>query len=133
MLPEQIIEQGTLRAAEGRISVSVRMPWYRALPLSSVTAVRLVVDGVELPSEELVWQTADGDRYRLDELPPRHDRWWFVLDSATLEGPLPELSDAVDHEVRVAIGLYIPYVPSVQGPPLLVENDRKTMTLEQAA
>ncbi|WP_374976527.1 DUF6379 domain-containing protein [Microbacterium trichothecenolyticum] len=133
MLPEQIIERGTLRAADGRISVSVRMPWYRALPLSSIAAVRMNVDGIELPSEDLVWQTTDGDRYRLDELPARHDRWWFVLDSATLEGPMPDISDVADHEVQVAIGLYIPYVPSAQGPPLLIENDRKTMTLEQAA
>lgn len=132
MLPEQIIEQDTLRARDGRVSISVRMPWYRALPLSSISDVRLHIDGVEVPTDTLVWQTAEGDRYRLDELPPRHDRWWFVLDSAVLEGELPELSERDEHEVHVAVGLYIPYVPSAQGPPLLIEQDRKTMRLEQA-
>jgi hypothetical protein len=92
----------------------------------------MLVDGLEVPTDTLVWETADGDRYRLDELAPRHDRWWFVLDSATLEGELPPLPEMDRHEVRVAIGLYIPYVPSAQGPPLLVEQDKKIMRLEHA-
>lgn len=133
MLPDQIIEPGTLRTADGRVSVSVRMPWYRALPLSSITAVTFSIDGHEVPRASIVWRTAKGDEYTLDELPPRHDTWWFVLDSATLEGALPPIAETAEHEVRVQIGLYIPYVPTADGPPVVRETDKKTMTLEQLA
>lgn len=130
MLPDQILEPGTLRAADGRVSVSVRIPWYRALPLSSITGVRLRIDGHEVPRATIVWQTAEGERYTLDELPPRHDRWWFVLDSAIIEGDLPTISDADEHGVHVEIGLYIPYVPAANGAPAIHEQDRKAMRLE---
>lgn len=133
MLRDQIIEPGTLRAAAGRVSVSVRMPWYRALPLSSITGVTFSIDGHEVPRESIVWRTTAGVGYALDELPPRHDTWWFVLDSAVIEGDLPQLAELEGHEVQVQIGLYIPYVPTAEGPPIVRETDRKTMTLEQAA
>ena len=32
MIPDRIIEQGTLVTSDGRTSVEVRLPWYRALP-----------------------------------------------------------------------------------------------------
>ena len=130
MLADQILEQNTLRSTQGRVSVSVRMPWYRALPLSSITAVLLRIDGEEVPHDSIVWRTEEGESYALDELPPRHDRWWFVLDSAVIEGDLPTLHDREEHEVHVQIGLYIPYVPSADGAPVVIEQDRKTMKLE---
>lgn len=133
MLPDQILEPGTLRAGAGRVSVSVRMPWYRALPLSSISNVSMRIDGLEVSPDSVVWQTAAGERYRLDELPARWDKWWFVLDSAILEGDLPDLPRKDDHEVHVVIGLYIPYVPSAEGAPLVIEQDRKMMKLEAAA
>lgn len=133
MLPDQMLEPDTLHVKDGRVRVSVRMPWYRALPLSSISAVSFKIDGQEVPRHTLVWQTAEGDRYALDELPPRHDRWWFVLDSAVLEGDLPQLPETNEHEVNVTIGLYIPYVPAADGAPLVLEQDRKTMRLEVAA
>jgi hypothetical protein len=132
LLPDQIIEPNTLRTDDGRVSVSVRIPWYRALPLSSISQVSLDIDGQQVPTESIVWLTAHGERYALDELPPRHDKWWFVLDSAVLEGELPPLAEADEHEVHVVIGLYIPYVPAADGAPLVLEQDRKTMKLERA-
>ena len=40
MIPDRIIEQGTLTTAGSRASVEVRLPWYRALPGSSVSGAR---------------------------------------------------------------------------------------------
>jgi hypothetical protein len=132
MLPEQIIERGTLATRGDRIIVSVRMPWYRALPLSSVADVVWSVDGRVVRRESVTW-TTDGRTYRLDELPLRHDVWWYVLDSAVLEGDRPELEDREEHEVSVTLALYIPYITTDLGVLKIEERDAKSMPLEAAA
>jgi hypothetical protein len=132
MMPEQIIESGTLRARGGRLRLSIRMPWYRALPLSSVADVRWTVDGSTVSRESITW-TVDGVTHRLDELPVHHDEWWYVLDSADIEGDLPDLGDADEHDVEVTLGLYIPYITTDFGVLKLEEKDAKTMPLEMAA
>ena len=132
MMPEQIIERGTLTARGDRIGLSVRMPWYRALPLSSVADVDWTVDGQQVPRESLTW-TVDGRTYRLDELPPRHDEWWYVLDSAVIEGDRPDLDDRGEHEVRVTLGLYIPYITTDFGVLKIEEKDVTTMPLQVTA
>ncbi len=132
MLADSIIEQDTLEARGDRIAVSVRMPWYRALPLSSITNVRFAVDGVTVDPGSITW-TVNGDTYTLDELVERHDQWWYVLDSATLEGDRPELPDRELHEVHVFIGLFIPYLPKLDGVRAIGDQDRKTMALKEAS
>lgn len=132
MMPELIIERGTFVARGKRIGLSVRMPWYRALPLSSVADVEWSVDGLPVPRESITW-TVDGVTRRLDELPPRHDEWWYVLDSALLEGDRPELDDRDEHEVSVTLGLFIPYITTDLGVLKIEEKDAKTMPLEVAA
>jgi hypothetical protein len=131
MMPEQIIEPGTLTVRGNRVGLSVRMPWYRALPLSSVADVVWTVDGVPVPRESITW-TTDGRTRRLDELPPRHDEWWYVLDSAELEGHLPSVGDG-EHEVSVTLALYIPYITTDFGVLKIEEKDTKTMPVAVAA
>ncbi|OPG08980.1 hypothetical protein B1L11_27005 [Microbispora sp. GKU 823] len=128
MMPEQIIEPGTLAARGDRVRLSVRMPWYRALPLSSVADVRWMVDGAQVPRDSITW-TVDGRSHRLDDLPARHDLWWYVLDSAELEGDLPALDDRAEHRVSVTLSLYIPYITTDLGVLRIEEKDAKTMPL----
>ncbi|VXC24250.1 conserved hypothetical protein [Arthrobacter sp. 9AX] len=132
MLASQIIEPGTLVATNDRVSVSVRMPWYRSLPLSSLTGIALSIDGVDVPRESITWKTTDGGSYLLDELAPRHDKWWFVLDSARIEGDLPDLPHGTEYEVHVHIGLHIPYLPVGEGFITIEEQDKKTMEMQMA-
>jgi hypothetical protein len=126
MLPEQIIEPGTLTVRGDRVGLSVRMPWYRALPLSSVADVVWTVDGAQVPRTSITW-TTDGRTYALDELPARHDQWWYVLDSALIEGDLPGLDNGSEHEVTVTLALYIPYITTDFGVLKIEEKDTKTM------
>lgn len=128
MLPQRIIEAGTLVSQGHRVSITVRIPWYRALPLSSITDVAFAIDGVDVPRDSITW-TVDGATYRLDDLPACHDEWWFVLDSAVIEGDLPEIRQADEHDVHVFIGLYIPYLPAGDQILKIGEQDRKRMPL----
>ena len=126
MMPEQIIEPGSLTVHGDRVGLSVRMPWYRALPLSSVADIVWTVDGRPVPRASITW-TTDDRTYSLDELRDRHDRWWYVLDSAVLEGALSGLDDGAEHEVAVTLALYIPYITTDFGVLKIEEKDCKTM------
>lgn len=131
MIPDRIIEQGTLVADGTRVSVEVRLPWYRALPGSCIAGAALSVDGVEAPADSLRWRM-NGREFRFDELVDETGEWWFPVDSAVLSGALPVAADG-EHEVRVDLTLYIPYIIISDSETLHIEeHDTKTMTARQA-
>ena len=130
MIPDRIIEDGTLLTDDdGRTSVEVRIPWYRALPASCIADVGLTIDGVAAPKETLRW-TMNGRDFRLDELPERTDEWWFPTDSAVVSGDLPLAADR-EHDVEVELRLYIPYIVTDHGVLLIDEHGRRRMTAVQ--
>lgn len=127
MIPDRIIEQGTLVVEDRRTAVEVRLPWYRALPASCIAGAKLTVDGVEAPTESLRWRM-NGTDFTFDELRTNTDEWWFPIDSAVLSGELAVAAD-IEHEVRVDLTLYIPYIVIADDEVLHIEeHDTKTMT-----
>lgn len=123
MIPDRIIEQGTLKTAGNRASVEVRLPWYRALPGSSVSEASLSIDGVA--AEDLTW-SMNGREFRLDELVGELEEWWFPTDSVVLSGDV-EVSGEAEHKVDVELKLYIPYIVTDHGVLRIEEHDTKTM------
>jgi hypothetical protein len=127
MLPDQIIEPDSLQIDADRVSVSIRMPWYRALPLSSVADLSLTVDGQPVARESLTW-TVNDIAYALDDLPPLHDQWWYVLDSVGISGDRPDgIAASGEHEVQVVLELFIPYITTDFGVLKISETDRKRL------
>src|SRR4029079_10965544 len=108
VIPDRIIEQGTLTTAGDRTAVEVRLPWYRALPGSCIAGAKLPVDGVEAPAESLRWRMNDRE-FRFDELVDETGEWWFPTHFTVLSGDLP-IDDGAEHEVRFDLTLYIPYI-----------------------
>ena len=132
-----IIEKGSLRLEGNTLSVGVRMPWYRALPLSSVCDLVLDIDGMEIDKASTRW-LINSTNYREDELPPLFTEWWFVTDTAILSGTLTDeqvakLDPNGEHQVHVGLGIYIPYIDAGAGTLLVHEGFRTTMKIEQAA
>lgn len=128
MIPDRIIEQGTLTTDGTRSSVEVRIPWYRALPASCIAEVAFAVDGVPAPADSLRW-TMNGETHRIQELADRADDWWFPLDSAVVSGDVPLGPGGGEHRVDVELKLYIPYIIIGAGEVLRIEeHDTKTMT-----
>lgn len=126
MIPDRIIEQGTLTTDGARAAVEVRIPWYRALPASCIAGAALTVDGVDAPPESLRWQM-NGQSFTFADLATNTDEWWFPLDSAVLSGDVAVASDA-EHEVAVGLTLYIPYIVIGDNEVLHIEeHDSKTM------
>lgn len=129
MIPDRIIEQGTLSVRDGRAAVDVRLPWYRALPASCISAAKLTIDGAEAPAESLRWQM-NGEEFTFAEMKDNTAQWWFPTDSAVLSGDLAV--DAGEHEVRVDLELYIPYIIIADDQVLHIEeHDTKTMSVRQ--
>jgi hypothetical protein len=126
MIPDRIIEQGTLTTDGARSSVEVRVPWYRALPGSCISEVGFRVDGVAAPADSLRW-TMNGRTFRLEELATETDEWWFPLDSAVVSGDLPLTADGTEHEVEIDLALYIPYIITDHGVLRIEEHDTKKM------
>lgn len=131
MIPDRIIEQDTLVTDGARASVEVRLPWYRSLPAASVSEVEFSVDGVPADAETITW-TMNGQTYRLEELVGVIDQWWFPTDSAVVSGDIPVTAGDDEHEVRVALKLYIPYIVTDHGVLRIEEQNTKTMTAVSA-
>lgn len=125
MIPDRIIEQGTLRTTGDAVAVEVRLPWYRALPASSVSEAGLTIDGVAVPAESLRWEM-NGRARPLAELASDVEDWWFPTDSVVLSGALPVAEG--EHEVEVDLKLFIPYIVTDHGVLRIEEHDAKTMT-----
>lgn len=128
MFPERLIEKETLRPTANGFSCGLRLPWYRALPLSCIENVEVSVDGERVERDDIGLQLDDIGPLRLSELAALTDTWWYVLDSARLTVDSAAATEAGDHEIAVEMGLYIPYLP-VAGTPL-VTRDRSTAHLE---
>lgn len=126
MIPDRIIEQGTLTTDGERAAVEVRIPWYRALPGSCIAGAGLKIDGVAAAPDSLRW-TMNGREFTFAELATRTDEWWFPLDSAVLSGAVKAAPD-VEHEVEVDLTLFIPYIVISDSEVLHIEeHDQKIM------
>ncbi|QIG39181.1 flagellar biosynthesis protein [Microbacterium sp. 4R-513] len=131
MIPDRIIEQGTLTTDGTRTSVEVRLPWYRALPASCIAGAKLTVDGVEAPADSLRWEM-NGKTFTFAELTPNTEEWWFPTDSAVLSGDIATPEDG-EHTVSVELVLYIPYIVIGADEVLHIEEkDTKTMSARKA-
>ncbi|GGD26408.1 hypothetical protein GCM10010915_03090 [Microbacterium faecale] len=126
MIPDRIIEQGTLTSDGSRASVEVRIPWYRALPASCISGATLTIDGVTAPADSLRWEM-NGRSRTFAEMVDDTESWWFPLDSAVLSGDLA-IDPGAEHEVAVDLTLFIPYIVIGDGEVLHIdEHDAKTM------
>ena len=127
MLTEQVIADGSLRSEADAFTFDLRMPWYRALPLSSLEGLEVTIDGEAVPSEDLRLSYA-GTTYTLSDLPPLYDDWWYVADPAEVRAPKSEGLAAGEHELDVTIALRIPYIVESGHPLVMRERCVKTQT-----
>jgi Domain of unknown function (DUF6379) len=132
VLTDQVIADGSLRAAEDGFSFDLRMPWYRALPLSCLEGLEVRIDGQDVPSDQLRLSLA-GKTHSLADLPPLYDEWWYVADPADVHAPRPGGLAPGEHELDVTIALRIPYIVESGNPLVMRERCVKTQTTNGAS
>ena len=105
-----LLSDAGLRSGPGGLEIDVRLPWYRALPLSVVEVASLSIDGQSVPPETLRFEI-NGKSFRLNELPDQIGEFWFVLDDAVLHVADQKLGIGEQHAVDLQLNLYPPYIP----------------------
>jgi len=100
----------TLRAGTDMLAITIRLPWYRSLPVSTVRVAQLKVDGRDVPGDHIEFEV-NGRRRALDACAELVDEQWYVLDDGTLHVKVPGLADASDHLIDFTLNLHPPYMP----------------------
>jgi sugar phosphate isomerase/epimerase len=133
-MPNGLIQADSLRTHSEGLALSLTLPWYRSLWLSSVSTLRLTVDGEEVPAADLAFEL-DGARYALDELPQQSEVLWYLQVHPLL---IARRAEAVvlgeTHEVEIFGELRLPYMQIAPGqdggPGMYVPNIvRQALTL----
>jgi len=120
VLTEQVIADGSLRARGDAFTFGLRMPWYRALPLSSLEGLDVRIDDDVIATEELRISLG-GTTYALADLPPLHEEWWYVADAAEVRAPKAGGLAPGPHVLDVTVALRIPYIVE-SGHPLVMRE-----------
>jgi hypothetical protein len=100
----------TLRAGAGTLAISIRLPWYRALPLSTVRVAQLKIDEHYVSSDHIEFEI-NGHRRPLSQCADLIDEQWFVLDDGTLHVSVPDLTQQPEHLIDFTMNLHPPYMP----------------------
>lgn len=120
MFENHLIEDGSLTSDERGFAFTLRLNWYRALPLSSIDlAVRIDGEQVDAGSVTLA---VDGETYPLADLPERSERMWFVADGAQIRVRRDGRLAPGTHELSVTLRSRIPYIPTRDAEVLLQED-----------
>ena len=82
-MPNGLIAEDSLRVHPEGLALSLTLPWYRSLWLSSVASLQLTIDGDEVPAEDLAFEL-QGVRYSLDQLPEQSDVLWYLQEHPLL-------------------------------------------------
>ncbi len=133
-MPNGLIDDASLRVHPEGFALSLTIPWYRSLWLSSVGSLDVTVDGEAVPRDDLTFEL-DGTRYSMDALPQQSETLWYLQSHPLLivRRPVP-VALGETHEIAIAGELRLPYMQIAPGrdggPGLYVPNFvRQTLTL----
>ncbi|CAI3804364.1 C-glycoside deglycosidase beta subunit domain-containing protein [Pseudarthrobacter sp. MM222] len=114
-MPNGLLDDASLRTHPDGLALALTLPWYRSLWLSSVSSLRLTVDGNEIPAEDLSLELG-GVRYALPDLPAQSETLWYLQEHPLLiaktESPV---ALGEQHTVRLIGELRLPYMQIAPG------------------
>jgi len=132
-MPNGLLDDASLRTHSGGLALALTLPWYRSLWLSSVSSLRLTVDGQDIPAENLSLELG-GVRYALPDLPAQSETLWYLQEHPLLiaktESPV---ALGEQHTVRLIGELRLPYMqiaPGQDGGPGMYVPNFVNQTLE---
>ena len=110
-----LLSDNSLKATGNGLDLSIRLPWYRALPLSTVEIKEVRVDGQTVDLAKVTLEV-NGTSFGIDKLHGLTDEYWFVLDSAILHLGFPGAARGTEYDVEATVVLYPPYIPGFSFP-----------------
>ena len=134
-MPNGLLDESSLRTHADGLALSLTLPWYRSLWLSSVTSLRLTIDGRDVPQEELSLELG-GTRYALTDIPVQSETLWYLQEHPLLIVRRDQPAVPGDHHTVQLIGeLRLPYMqiaPGQDGGPGMYVPNFVNQTLELA-
>jgi hypothetical protein len=120
-MAEDLIRPGALTVRDGWLTVDLRLPWYRSLPLSCLESLDVAVAGAPVAVRSLAVPGFAGPLERTAD----SDVWWDLRDRAvvTLDASARP-GDVVALDVSVAVR--IPYIERAPGVPLVQHATART-------
>jgi hypothetical protein len=121
-LDKDVVRDNALSATDDGYALQIHSHWYRALPLTSLAVVDLVLDGEAVDTAQVTVE-ANGKTLGFAQLAELFDEWWFTTDPVTLHIPRDGAAPGT-HRVELDLGLRIPYliIGGPDGEPLLASS-----------
>jgi sugar phosphate isomerase/epimerase len=114
-MPNGLIDDSSLRAHPDGLALSLTIPWYRSLWLSSVSTLKLTVDGQDVPEQDLSLELG-GTRYGLADLPAQSETLWYLQEHPLLIARRSQpVALGETHEVAITGELRLPYMQIAPG------------------
>ncbi len=114
-MPNGLIAEDSLRVHPDGLALSLTLPWYRSLWLSSVGTLKVTIDGTEVSAGDIAFEL-NGVRYTLDQLPEQSEVLWYLQEHPLLivrrEVPIA-LGET--HDVEIVGELRLPYMQIAPG------------------
>lgn len=112
-MTEDVVRPDALTARDGRLILSVHLPWYRSLPVSCLESVAVAIDGVPVPVERIA---VPGFAGRVEDA-AHSDAVWDLRDA--LEVTLAKALCGNVVALAVDLAVRIPYIQQAPGVPLV--------------
>jgi len=106
----ELIVESSLEAGQSGMAFAIRLPWYRALPLSVVDVPWLALDGNVVPRTAVRFEV-NGRSFTLDELAQQTGEYWYVLDDARIRVSGVQVRAGGQHQLELQVDLHPPYIP----------------------
>lgn len=105
-----IIEEESLRTTEAGFEVSMRLPWYRSLPLSCIERIEVAIDGEPVDPKALSFALGERE-FALPDLADLVEEYWFIQDSAILKARVPnKVTRGKAHQINAVLAFRCPYI-----------------------
>lgn len=132
-MPNGLLDDSSLRTHPDGLALALTLPWYRSLWLSSVSSLRLSIDGQDVPAEDLALELS-GVRYALADLPAQSETLWYLQEHPLLIAKRDTpVALGEEHTVQLIGELRLPYMqiaPGQDGGPGMYVPNFVNQTLE---
>ncbi|PNH80237.1 sugar phosphate isomerase/epimerase [Arthrobacter sp. AFG20] len=114
-MPNGLLVDSSLRTHPEGLALALTLPWYRSLWLSSVSSLRLTLDGEEIPTGHLSLELG-GVRYALPDLPAQSETLWYLQEHPLLIAKRDTPAALGEqHTVQLIGELRLPYMQIAPG------------------
>ena len=112
MMRSRLIVPNSLRPSTDGFALSIRLPWYRTLPLSTIGLPVVKLNGTSITQGGITLEV-NGKSFDEATLSLAANEWWYVLDEAILRISGTKLTTGLEYDITVEVAFAPPYIPEI--------------------